>query len=484
MTTTMNATNSRVGIMLTSMFFGLMSAASGAYAQETAQKSSQLGAEPVAQKPTGNADYEKLLDEADALIKNGKPADAYILLAPLEFKHAGEARFDYLIGIAALDSGKPDKATLAFERALAVNPDFAAARLDMARAYYQLGDMLRAKTEFTTVLKQNPSELARLTIQKYLDAIAEQDGGKLTHVTGYVEGTIGHDSNVNYSTSQPQVFVDYFAANYPLDSSSIKASDNYYGLAAGGEVTRKLDTKWSLYAGANLLQRGNHTQKGFDSLGLDTRAGVMYGAETERFRAGISGGRYNLGGSHNSDVTGLNAEWSHVFSPSNQLKVFGQYVQYRYADVVMQVNDYDQQAMGIGWLHAQSDGKSTLFGSLYHGSETDVSNIITLATPNGGRADGAKRFSGLRIGGQTTFSEKTILFINAGVQVGDYGKVNPLFLRQRSDRLYDLMTGVNWQMGKLWMLRPQISYSRNISNIAIYGYDRTDVSFTVRRNLR
>jgi hypothetical protein len=40
--------------------------------------------------------------------------------------------FDYLLGIAALDSGKPDRATIAFERVLAVNPNFAGARLDLA----------------------------------------------------------------------------------------------------------------------------------------------------------------------------------------------------------------------------------------------------------------------------------------------------------------------------------------------------------------
>lgn len=475
---------SRAGIMLTSFLFGLISSASGAYAQEIQHKSSQRGTEPAAQKPALISADENLLDEADALVKNGKPADAYTLLEPLEVNHSGEARFDYLIGIAALDSGKPDKATLAFERALAVNPDFAAARMDMARAYYQLGDMLRAKTEFATVLKQNPSATARYTIQKYLEAIAGQDGGRLTHVSGYIEGTIGHDSNVNNSTSQSQIFVDYFAANYPLDPANVKVSDNYYGVAAGGEITHRLNVNWSLYAGADLRQRGNHTQNNFDSLGLGARAGVMFGAKAERLRIGVLGGRHSLGSSHNSDTAGLNAEWSHVFSPGNQLKVFGQYAQYRFVDVIMKPNDYDQQAMGVGWLHVLADGKSTLFGSLYHGAEKDISTIITQATPNGGRADGAERFSGFRVGGQTSLSDKTTLFANAGEQVGDYDKVNPLFWRQRSDRLYDLTAGANWHLDKLWTLRPQLNYSRNISNIVIYAYDRTDVSLTVRRDLR
>lgn len=487
----MNAINSRtsyeksrVGIMLASMFFGFLSAASGAYAQETAQKTRQAGAEPVAQKPTETAAYEKLLDRAEALVKNGNPADAYILLEPLDFEHSGEPRFDYLIGIAALDSGKPDKATLALERALAVNPDFAAARLDIARAYYQLGDLLRAQTEFATVLKQNPSAAARANIEKYLEAIAEQEGGKKLHFTGYVEGAVGHDNNVNNSTSQSQIFVDYYATNYPLDPASVKTSDNYYGVTMGGEITYGLNTNWGLYAGADLRQRVNSTQQNFDSLSMDAQSGVRFDAKVDHLRIGVLGGRYNLGSSHYSDTAGVNAEWSHVFSPSNQLKVFGQYAKYRFVDVVMQVNDYDQRAVGAGWLHVLADGKSTLFGSLYQGTEKEVSMIITQATPTGGRANGDKRFSGSRVGGQTTVFENTTLFANAGIQFGDYNKENIYFQRLRKDRLFDLTAGANWHWEKLWTLRPQLNYSKNDSNIAIYGYDRTDVSLTIRRDFR
>jgi len=489
-----NVTNSRnlyekgrVGIMIflimvTSMFFGLMSAASEAYAQEASQKARQR-AEPVAQRQAGNEAYEKLLLEADVMVKSGKPAEAYSWLEPLEFEHAGEERFDYLIGIAALDSGKPDKATLALERVLMVNPNSAAARLDMARAYYQLGDLPRARTEFATALTQNPSATARANIEKYLDEIAAHEAGKQTRIAGYVEGTVGHDNNVNNSTSQSQVFVGGTTL-YTLDPTNVKTSDNYYGVAAGGEVTHKLNYNWGLYAGADLRQRGYHTQKSFDALSLDARAGVMFGAKANNLRIGVLGGQYYLGVSHNSHAAGINAEWRHVFSPGNQLKVFGQYAQYRYIDPLMQPNDFDQQVIGGGWSHMLADGKSTLFGSLYHGTENDVSTIITTATPNGGRTDGAKRFSGLRVGGQTASSEKTTLFANAGAQFGDYSKVNPFFLNQRIDRLYDLTVGANWHWDKLWTLRPQLNYSKNDSNIVIYGFNRMDVSLNVRRDFR
>ncbi len=114
------------------------------------------------------------LAQADQLMKANRAADAYALLAPLEDQLAGDPDYDYLLGISALDSGKPDKATLAFERLLATKPDFAGARLDMGRAYLMMGDRSRARTEFETVLSQNPPEAAKAVI------IMKADGGHRT----------------------------------------------------------------------------------------------------------------------------------------------------------------------------------------------------------------------------------------------------------------------------------------------------------------
>jgi|WetSurMetagenome_2_1015567.scaffolds.fasta_scaffold00554_7 outer membrane protein len=469
-------------IMLTSAILGMVSAASCAYAQEAAQKSRQRG-DLVHQNPevTGAA-YEKLLSDADVQIKGGNPAAAYSMLEPLEFEHSGEERFDYLIGIAALDSGRPDRATLALERVLMVNPNSAAARLDIARAYYQLGDLPRAKTEFATALTQNPPEAARTNIEKYLDDIASQEAGKQTRATGYVEGTVGHDSNVNNSTSQTLILAG--TTPYILDPASVQASDHYYGFAAGGEVTHRMNGNWGLYAGAEFRQRNYRTQNVFDALILDARAGLMFGAKVNSLRLGMLGERFDLGDSHYFNTAGINAEWRHVLSPSNQLTAFGQYVQYRYANPLMQPNDLDQQSIGGGWSHTFSEGKSTLSGSLYHGTENDISTIITPATPDGGRVDGAKRFTGFRVGGQAAASERAMLFAYAGAQFGDYSRVNYYFQRKRSDHIYDLTAGVNWHWNKFWTVRPQLSYTRDDSNIVVYEFNRLDVSLNVRRDFR
>ena len=459
------------------IFTGLLLASNGGFAQEVGNPKpgkGQAHRESEIRKQAETETYEKLLGDADVLIRNGNPASAYILLEQLEFERSGEVRFDYLLGIAALDSGKPDKATLAFERVLAVNPNSSAARLDMARAYYQLGDLLGAKTEFELILKQNPPEAVRLTIQKYLDAIAAKDPSKLTHVISYVEGTVGHDSNVNNSFDKTQTSVFVIDNFYPaaISPGNLKTSDNYYGVAAGSEVVHRLNSNWGIYAGADLHQRSYLTQTAFNALGLMGHLGLMSIAEMNSFRMGVQVEEYTLGNARNRGTLGLNVDWAHKLSPTNRLNVFTQYKQYRFAQAVMAANDFNQPVIGAGLMHVLPDGKSSLSASLYSGIEADVAS--------GGRLDGAKRFNGLRVGGLATYNDRTILFADAGAQVGVYNKTNIYYQIQRTELLYDLTLGAGWHWDKYWTIRPQLSYTQSNSNIEIYSYIRTDVSVALR----
>lgn len=447
-----------------------------AEARLNAEIEAEIAAEAQARKQAESDAREKPLRDADALISSGKPGEAYDLLEPLEFERSGEVRFDYLIGIAALDSGKPDKATLAFERVLAVDPNFAGARLDMARAYYQLGDLARARSEFEIVLKAGPPEAARATIQKYLAAIDAQLHARDTRVTGYVEGKTGYDTNVNNATGQAQIVVPGLGnAVFTLSPSNQKTKDAYLGFAGGLNVTQPVSEKVGLYAGADIRQRGNSVQTRFDSLSVDGRAGAAFTlSELDSLRVGILGGQYTLNNQHNRDSIGVSGEWGHVFSPANQTAVFFQQVAYRFVDQAMKTENFDQGVLGAGWRHVMPDGKSAVFSSLFYGAERDVAA--------GGRPDGKKRFLGARIGVQSELSEKTGVFANAGVIDGRYALTNSAFLLKRHEVLYDVAVGINWRWSKLWSLRPQLAWSHNQSNISLYSYDRIDASLTVRRD--
>lgn len=460
-----------------------MRAETEAKARTEAEARARTEAEAKAKRDAEIAAREKFLSDADALMAAGKPADAYALLEPLEFERSGEVRFDYLIGIAALDSGKPDKATIAFERVLAVDPNFAGARLDMARAYFQLGDLPRARTEFQQVMEQNPPDAAKVTIQKFLDAIKAQEETKRTHITGYIEGVAGRDNNVNNSTSQAQILVPLFNAIFTLNPTNVKMADNYSGLAAGAEINRQLNQGATLYAGADVHQHSNVSKTDFSSTTLDEHAGISFVKGKEIFNVGVLGSQFSLANTHNRDTTGINTEWRHTFSPSNQFNAFAQLSKNRFVDDAMKVNDFDVTTLGVGWMHVLPNGKSVLFGSLYHGRENDIAPV-TVTNPDGGRADGNKSFNGLRAGAQTPVRDNLDLFASFGFQQGMYDKYNVAFMQTRVDRMDDFSVGANWHWDKSWTIRPQAALSRNNSNIEIYSFDRTDVSVTVRKDFR
>ena len=415
------------------------------------------------------------LAQAQALLNAGRAAEAYALLAPHEDAAAGDTRFDYLLGVSALDSGKPDKATLAFERVLAVDPNFAGARLDMARAYYQLGDLSRAKAEFETVLQQKPPEAARLTIERYLEAIAQREKVKQTVVTAFAELTVGRDSNVNNSTSESQVAVPALGnLVFTLNPTNVKRSDSYGLLAAGADIAHEWSPGYAVFGGASARYRGNSSADQFDYKSAEGHGGIAISGPSMLFKAILSGEHFYLDNAANRNTLGLGADLRYQLNPANFANVFGQYTSHRFQTQELSVNNFDQMLIGAGWQRLFGEGRSALSVTLFAGRENAVS----------GRADGDKDILGLRLGGQLNLREGFDAFASAGWQHGDYKLQNVAFQATRDDKLVDAVAGLIWRLSKAWSVRPQVLYIQNDSNIPIYAYNRTDYSVTLRYDFR
>jgi tetratricopeptide (TPR) repeat protein len=415
------------------------------------------------------------LGKAAELMREGKPAEAYKLLEPFEFEMAGVVEYDYLLGISALDSGNPAKATFVFERVLAVDPNYAGARLDMARAYYQLGDLPRAKKEFQTVLALNPPPFAKATIKKYLAAIEERETGVSTKLTGYVEGAWGHDDNINNALSQAQIAVPAFNnLLFTLNPTNLQTGDGYVGINAGIDYDHHFNHTYSAYAGTDLRNRSYSTYSNFNMHILDERVGMGFGEGKNVVRAGYIGEQYDMGSSRFMNMNGVNMEWRHVLDSNNMLDVGGQYTAYRFPQVGLNINDFNQKIASLAWMHAFSGGDGLFFSSLFIGNQQAVN----------GRADGDASLKGIRLGGQYKAAPKFDLFASMGGMVGSYGKQNAAFQMTRRDNAYDLAVGMIWHYDKYWSLKPQVKKMRNLSNIAIYQFDMTDVSVTLRRDFQ
>jgi tetratricopeptide (TPR) repeat protein len=412
------------------------------------------------------------LADAEALVRAGKYQEAYKLLEPLEESKAGDLKFDYLLARSALESGNPSKASFIYERILAIEPNFVGVRVEMGRAYLALGDYARAKLEFETVIRiPNLPPDIRQQAEAYGKLADQYSKGKKTVAYGYMEYGYGYDSNPFSAVARNPITI---AGGFPIDLplSSLARTSNYNAVSLGGEVIHALPGGFSLFAGGDARARFYNQLDPADNMTVDLRGGVGYSAGKHSVRVGVLGGKYYLDHNGFRRSLGGNADYRILLNDTTQLTTNLTMIRFKYDSELLQANDYDLYSGLLGINKSVFGGRAIIGLSVSGGYET--------ADPR--RQDGDKRFGGLRLTVQGAFSERIGSFLTLGATMNDYLLENALFGLQRRDYFYDATAGMTFGIKSGWSVRPQVSYYKNVSNIDLYRYDRTDVSFNIRKD--
>jgi tetratricopeptide (TPR) repeat protein len=103
-----------------------------------------------------SAAFEESRRRAQAALRAGQAATAERMLRALEAQFPAEVNCQWLLGVALLDQDKVAESLATLERLLARAPDFAGARVDLARAYRRAGRAGEAREEVRRVLQQQP----------------------------------------------------------------------------------------------------------------------------------------------------------------------------------------------------------------------------------------------------------------------------------------------------------------------------------------
>lgn len=410
------------------------------------------------------------LAQAERIMHAGRFVEAWDLLVPHEFEHAGNQEYDYLLGVAALEAGHPGRATLAFERVLTVNPNHAAARLDMGRALFALGDFERARSEFETVRRFEPPPPAQAVIDRYLAVIAARGQAAKQRVSAYAEAGFGKDSNITTAPAAASYYLPVFRADVPAPS---RRPDTHFTAGVGGELTQLLGNGLDGVLGFDIRQRGHRQVDIYDFRNLALRLGMVKSAEHDQYRLFLSHDDYDLDNQRYRRTSTLTGEWRHQFAPDTQASLFVQQQRARY--LTAQSHSGDQMTTGIGATHLLDPATGTfVFGNVYVGTE--------IATD--GRIDGDKSIAGGKFGVQRRLRGDLDAFVSIGILSSRYNLHNVLFADRRQEFQYDLAIGATWRFAPDWSLKPQLAYLRNDANFGIYDYVRRDLSVMLRRDFR
>lgn len=412
---------------------------------------------------------DALTDRAKQLLRDRQHKQAYDLLLPQEPNRAGDPEFDYLLAIAALDAGDPERAIFALERVLAQQPNNHVARAEIARAYLAVGERQAARREFETVRRQQIPQEAKETVERYLSAIAAAD---VTQVRGYLEAGFGYDSNVNSATSQSQIAVPLFAGALFDFSTANRRSDHFLSFAGGANFTHKLSPAFAFVGGGSGSFKSNVDHGQFDTYNIEGNLGGRFTAGKEAFTLAAQAQEFGVDFAAFRQAAGLVAQWQHNYHERRQSTLFFQGTKLEYP--TQPIRDATRSVIGIGYAAAGTgETQPAIFLSAYGGEEREEADGV----PHLGHD-----LAGIRIGGQLRMGIGWGIFANASHEKRLYGGIDPAFLVRREDRQYDVTVGVSYLLYASTTLVTQLAHTRNDSNITINDFDRTVLSLLVRYN--
>ncbi len=419
----------------------------------------------------GMAAHADIVDDGLARIYSGDAAGAYALLKPAERERAGDPAYDYVLGLAAMDSGRPVEAVAAFERVLAVQPSHLQARAELGRAYIALNEPEAARRELDTVRRQNVPDDVRVAVDRYVTALDTSLSGGGTNVSGSLRVTVGYDSNVNNSTDETRILIPAFAGlGLGTLAPNARAQDDAFGEIAGRlSITHGLAIDRRLIADLTASLRGNPDVDDYSQAIAGLNVGIAQATPDHgTFTLAAQLQQFWLDGDDYRNAIGALGQWNYQTAHAVDLGVYVLATRLTYpGNRAMNVNRFIVGGTAGGPV---SPGGPYIFGGAYAGLEEARNSAFDHLS---------YWFAGARAGVEFQLTGLTATYASAAVERAEYKDPEPLFLTERKTTRLDLTAGVRHALSPDLSLGAEISWTNADSNIVLYDYDRVVTSISI-----
>ena len=81
-----------------------------------------------------------------------------------------------------------------------------------------------------------------------------------------------------------------------------------------------------------------------------------------------------------------------------------------------------------------------------------------------------------------SFTTKLIAYASTSYERRIYQAKDPAFLVDKEDKQYEVSLGLRYMPARDWLIKPELSYLKNDSNIVINDFDRYMLSINVRKD--
>jgi outer membrane protein len=443
-----------------------------AKAQAAAQAQAKA-AQQTAGKPLSEQDAPKLRAAAD-LVRDENSALAFAQLAAMEVRCAGNPDFDYVYGIAALDTGHPAQAVVALRRALSVRPDFYIARAELGRALAAMGDLAGAKREFEEV--RNIADLppvARDALGRQITAIDQAVAKGAKHYSGYLESSFGYDTNVNAGPVGSTLLIPALAFLGPatIAPQAMPKKAAFFDLAGGFSGALPLDNDTALFA--NLAGNIRPLLKYNSEFGSDTAGGEAGIARQVQnlgvFSVAGIAQTFVLGKDVFRNIFGAAGQWQQQFGQVWNTGIAASWLRLNYPSIdctpvpsgCQDANRYTLTGTIAG--HFDGATRPAAYVAISGGKQLAINGLFDYFSFS---------FVGARVGAEISPLAWLTLFAQAAYEDDFYQADYPLFFEKRHDQLFDLLGGIDFKLTDALSLRTSVDWSGTESNIGIFTYHR------------
>lgn len=408
-----------------------------------------------------DAATQDLLFRAEDLLGNGRHERAYELLIPQEARLAGNPLYDYLLGVAALDSGRYSEAIFSLQRSLAVEPGFSGARMELARAYYDAGNKTVARVLFIKLLDEDPPSLVRSVLNNYISAIDAAPDVPQSELSAFADMNVGYDNNANGSTSDQQFL------GFTLSPNNVETGSSFVEVGTGFEwlVPRGRQLTWAVSARAS--QRVNPDASFVDATVLSGIAGMNWQRGAFFGRAQFDGYFGGREGNSNESYGGLDVLMGRRLSSRWDLSLGLRGGAQRFEDSI-EVLDVDRYLYTVGITHRRHGALFSL--QAIGGEDSEVQS----GSPYGNTKSGG------RLSMNTQIGDSALLYASIGSLKSDYDGL--FFGSAREDKQLTSFIQLEFQnfLTEGLSIAPRIRYVDNESDIQLYDYDRTEFGVMFR----
>ncbi len=452
--------------------FALATVPPVAQAQPAAEPLRPAHGAPHVAPPPAPATLDELLRSARGWIDTGQAERAWQALDARVGDYAGDPEFDYLLGLAAIDSGRPGRAVFALERVLMVRPDFLQARAELARAYFAIREHENARREFETVSAQEIPQEARRVIGGYLDAIRGLETRNDPRFVAWAEFDAGYDSNVNFGSASGHWVLADGTAVVPLGISRPQSSAAF-GTSVTADWTVPIGGAWQWTVGGRAGTRRHPSAHTLDQDQFDLNSGFAYRNGCHRIDMLVQAQHLELGGADFRDAVGALGQWQCDLDARTRIGVYAQHFTF----------DFPQERA----RDARRSGLGLTFARVLEGS----AHPIVVASAFGGRENSRRGFGNLAYdyrGVRAAYSRNLVArwrgFASISWETRAFDAIEPFFGVVRSDRQADLRIGAERELSDRWVVMPSLAYTRSRSNVAPNDFRRTQAGVTVRYRFR